>query len=280
MLNEKIAVITGASRGIGAAIAKKMAENGATVIINYQGSVQAAQALEAEIIEKGGKAVTYKCDVSDFDKCEKFIGDIVKEYGRIDILVNNAGITRDGLLMGMKEEDFDSVINVNLKGTFNTIRFASRTMVKQRKGKIINISSVSGVTGNAGQANYSASKAGIIGLTKSAARELASRNINVNAIAPGFVDTDMTITLSDKVKEGAKGQIPLGRFGKPEEVAELALFLSSEKSDYITGQVINHRWRNGNVIIGDRLMERRVVVTGRGAITPIGNNCRNFLEQR
>ena len=231
MLNEKIAVITGASRGIGAAIAKKMAENGATVIINYQGSVQAAQALEAEIREKGGKAVTYKCDVSDFDKCEKFIGDVVKEYGRIDILVNNAGITRDGLLMGMKEEDFDSV--------FNTIRFASRTMVKQRKGKIINISSVSGVTGNAGQANYSASKAGIIGLTKSAARELASRNINVNAIAPGFVDTDMTITLSDKVKEGAKGQIPLGRFGKPEEVAELALFLSSEKSDYITGQVIN-----------------------------------------
>ena len=228
MLNEKIAVITGASRGIGAAIAKKMAENGATVIINYQGSVQAAQALEAEIREKGGKAVTYKCDVSDFDKCEKFIGDIVKEYGRIDILVNNAGITRDGLLMGMKEEDFDSVINVNLKGTFNTIRFASRAMVKQRKGKIINISSVSGVTGNAGQANYSASKAGIIGLTKSAARELASRNINVNAI-----------TLSDKVKEGAKGQIPLGRFGKPEEIAELALFLSSEKSDYITGQVIN-----------------------------------------
>ena len=141
--------------------------------------------------------------------------------------------------LGMKEEDFDSVINVNLKGTFNTIRFASRAMVKQRKGKIINISSVSGVTGNAGQANYSASKAGIIGLTKSVARELASRNINVNAIAPGFVDTDMTITLSDKVKEGAKGQIPLGRFGKPEEVAELALFLSSEKSDYITGQVIN-----------------------------------------
>ena len=252
MLNKKIAVITGASRGIGAAIAKKMAENGATVIINYQGSVQAAQALEAEIREKGGKAVTYKCDVSDFDKCEKFVCDVTdeaqvqamvakinEEVGIIDILVNNAGITRDGLLMGMKEEDFDSVINVNLKGTFNTIRFASRTMVKQRKGKIINISSVSGVTGNAGQANYSASKAGIIGLTKSAARELASRNINVNAIAPGFVDTDMTITLSDKVKDGAKGQIPLGRFGKPEEVAELALFLSSEKSDYITGQVIN-----------------------------------------
>lgn len=239
MLNEKIAVITGASRGIGAAIAKKMAENGAMVVINYQGSVQAAKELEESIKANGGKAVTYKCDVSDFTHCEMFIKEIVKEYGRIDILVNNAGITRDGLLMGMKEEDFDSVINVNLKGTFNTIRFASRVMVKQRKGKIINISSVSGVAGNAGQANYSASKAGVIGLTKSAARELASRNINVNAIAPGFVETDMTEALSDKVKEAAKGQIPLGRFGKPEEIAELALFLASEKSNYITGQIIN-----------------------------------------
>ena len=243
MLNEKIAVITGASRGIGAAIAKKMAENGATVIINYQGSVQAAQALEAEIIEKGGKAVTYKCDVSDFDKCEKFIGDIVKEYGRIDILVNNAGITRDGLLMGlimkMKEEDFDSVINVNLKGTFNTIRFASRTMVKQRKGKIINISSVSGVTGNAGQANYSASKAGVIGLTKSAARELASRGITVNAIAPGFINTEMTEVLSEKVKEGATAQIPLGKFGETEDIANAAAFLASDEARYITGQTLH-----------------------------------------
>ena len=185
------------------------------------------------------QTLTSSCDVIDEESIKNAVNAVVNHFGKIDILVNNAGITRDGLLMGMKEEDFDSVINVNLKGTFNTIRFASRTMVKQRKGKIINISSVSGVTGNAGQANYSASKAGIIGLTKSAARELASRNINVNAIAPGFVDTDMTITLSDKVKEGAKGQIPLGRFGKPEEVAELALFLSSEKSDYITGQVIN-----------------------------------------
>ena len=238
MLNEKIAVITGASRGIGAAIAKKMAENGATVIINYQGSVQAAQALEAEIREKGGKAVTYKCDVSDFDKCEKFIGDIVKEYGRIDILVNNAGITRDGLLMGMKEEDFDSVINVNLKGTFNTIRFASRAMVKQRKGKIINISSVSGVTGNAGQANYSASKAGMIGLAKSIAQELGSRGIRANAIAPGFIITDMTAKLSDEVKAEWAKKIPLRRGGTPEDVANTALYLASDLSAYVSGQVI------------------------------------------
>ena len=239
MLKNKIALITGAGRGIGRAIAIALAKEGAEVVINYNGSEERAKEVKQTIEENGGKASIYKCNVSDFAACEAMIKDIVKEYGHLDILVNNAGITKDGLIMKMKEEDFDSVINVNLKGTFNTIRFASRTMVKQRKGKIINISSVSGVTGNAGQANYSASKAGIIGLTKSAARELASRNINVNAIAPGFVDTDMTITLSDKVKEGAKGQIPLGRFGKPEEVAELALFLSSEKSDYITGQVIN-----------------------------------------
>ena len=239
MLEGKIALVTGAGRGIGRAVALKLAGQGAVVVVNYNGSKERAEEVVKTILENGGTASAYQCSVSDFEACEKMIKDVIAQYGHLDILVNNAGITRDGLIMKMKEEDFDSVINVNLKGTFNTIRFASRTMVKQRKGKIINISSVSGVTGNAGQANYSASKAGIIGLTKSAARELASRNINVNAIAPGFVDTDMTITLSDKVKEGAKGQIPLGRFGKPEEVAELALFLSSEKSDYITGQVIN-----------------------------------------
>ena len=239
MLEGKIALVTGAGRGIGRAVALKLAGQGAVVVVNYNGSKERAEEVVKTILENGGTASAYQCSVSDFEACEKMIKDVIAQYGHLDILVNNAGITRDGLIMKMKEEDFDSVIDVNLKGTFNTIRFASRTMVKQRKGKIINISSVSGVTGNAGQANYSASKAGIIGLTKSAARELASRNINVNAIAPGFVDTDMTITLSDKVKEGAKGQIPLGRFGKPEEVAELALFLSSEKSDYITGQVIN-----------------------------------------
>ena len=239
MLNEKIAVITGASRGIGAAIAKKMAENGATVIINYQGSVQAAQALEAEIREKGGKAVTYKCDVSDFDKCEKFIGDIVKEYGRIDILVNNAGITRDGLLMGMKEEDFDKVINVNLKGTYNVTKNVIPYMMKQKYGKIINISSVVGVSGNAGQANYAASKAGIIGFTKSVAKELASRNILANCVAPGFIKTDMTDVLSDSVKESINSQIPLKKMGTAEEVANAVYFLGNEENTYITGQVLN-----------------------------------------
>ena len=239
MLNEKIAVITGASRGIGAAIAKKMAENGATVIINYQGSVQAAQALEAEIREKGGKAVTYKCDVSDFDKCEKFIGDIVKEYGRIDILVNNAGITRDGLLMGMKEEDFDSVINVNLKGTFNLTKLVTPYMMKRREGRIVSISSVVGVMGNAGQSNYAASKAGIIGFTKSVAKELASRNILANCVAPGFIATDMTAVLNDKVKESINAQIPLKRMGTAEEIANAVYFLGGEENTYITGQTLN-----------------------------------------
>ena len=239
MLKGKCAVITGASRGIGKCIATKFAKEGANVVINYRNNEEEALKVKKELEDLGSQVLVVKADVSELEQAENLIKEAKKEFGRVDILVNNAGITKDNLIIRMKEEDFDSVINVNLKGTFNTIRFASRAMVKQRKGKIINISSVSGVTGNAGQANYSASKAGIIGLTKSAARELASRNINVNAIAPGFVDTDMTITLSDKVKEGAKGQIPLGRFGKPEEIAELALFLSSEKSDYITGQVIN-----------------------------------------
>ena len=239
MLKGKNVIVTGATRGIGREIALTLAQNGANIAINYRNLNSEVENLLNEIKSFGVDAFAIKCDVSIADEVDKFIKEVKAHYNTIDVLVNNAGITKDGLILRMKEEDFDSVINVNLKGTFNTIRFASRTMVKQRKGKIINISSVSGVTGNAGQANYSASKAGIIGLTKSAARELASRNINVNAIAPGFVDTDMTITLSDKVKEGAKGQIPLGRFGKPEEVAELALFLSSEKSDYITGQVIN-----------------------------------------
>ena len=239
MLNEKIAVITGASRGIGAAIAKKMAENGATVIINYQGSVQAAQALEAEIREKGGKAVTYKCDVSDFDKCEKFIGDIVKEYGRIDILVNNAGITRDGLLMGMKEEDFDKVISINLKGTFNLTKLVTPYMMKRREGRIVSISSVVGVMGNAGQSNYAASKAGIIGFTKSVAKELASRNILANCVAPGFIATDMTAVLNDKVKESINAQIPLKRMGTAEEIANAVYFLGGEENTYITGQTLN-----------------------------------------
>lgn len=239
MLEGKIAIVTGASRGIGAATAKKLASLGATVVINYQGSKERAEEVKNEIAANGGNAITYQCDVSDFEACEAFIKDVHSQFGRIDILVNNAGITRDGLLMAMSENDFDSVINTNLKGAFNCIRFASRFMMKQRSGKIINMSSVSGVTGNAGQANYSASKAGVIGLTKAAARELASRNINVNAIAPGFIETDMTDALSESVKEAAVKQIPLGKFGSTKDIAEMVAFLASENSDYITGQVLN-----------------------------------------
>lgn len=239
MLEGKVALITGASRGIGKAIAVKMAEAGATVVINYNGSADRAESVRKEIQDKGGTAGVYQCDVSDFEACEKLIQDIISQYGRLDILVNNAGITRDGLLMKMTEEDFDAVLNTNLKGCFNCIRFASRQMLKQRGGRIINMSSVSGVMGNAGQANYSASKAGVIGLTKATARELASRHITVNAIAPGFIETDMTEVLSDGVKAEAVKQIPLGSFGKPEDIANLAVFLASEQANYITGQVIH-----------------------------------------
>lgn len=239
MLKEKVAVITGASRGIGKAIAIKLASLNATVIVNYAGSKEKAESVVKEIQDMGGSAQAIQCDVSDFNQCKEFMEDVRERFGRIDILVNNAGITRDGLAMAMTEEDFDAVIGTNLKGTFHCIRFASRIMMKQRYGKIINMSSVSGVTGNAGQVNYSAAKAGVIGITKSMARELASRNINVNAIAPGFIETDMTKALSDKVKEQAVSQIPLGRFGKAEEVAELAAFLTSDNSSYITGQVFH-----------------------------------------
>lgn len=239
MLKGKVAVVTGASRGIGRAVALKLASMNATVIVNYAGSKDKAESVVKEIQEMGKTAEAVQCDVSDFEQCSQLIQQVQEHYGRIDILVNNAGITRDGLAMAMKEEDFDDVIATNLKGTFNCIRFASRIMMKQRYGKIINMSSVSGVTGNAGQVNYSAAKAGVIGITKSMARELAGRHINVNAIAPGFIETDMTNELSEKVKEQAVGQIPLGRFGKAEEVAELAAFLAGNQSDYITGQVFH-----------------------------------------
>ena len=239
MLKNKIALITGAGRGIGRAIAIALAKEGAEVVINYNGSEERAKEVKQTIEENGGKASIYKCNVSDFVACEAMIKDIVKEYGHLDILVNNAGITKDGLIMKMKEEDFDSVLNVNLKGTFNTIRHSARQMLKQRSGKIINISSVSGILGNVGQANYAASKAGVIGLTKTMARELGSRGITVNAIAPGFVDTEMTEVLSEEIRENACKQIILGRFGKPEDIANTAVFLASEKADYITGQVIS-----------------------------------------
>lgn len=239
MLKNKIALITGAGRGIGRAIAIALAKEGAEVVINYNGSEERAKEVKQTIEENGGKVSIYKCNVSDFTACEAMIKDIVKEYGHLDILVNNAGITKDGLIMKMKEEDFDSVLNVNLKGTFNTIRHSARQMLKQRSGKIINISSVSGILGNVGQANYAASKAGVIGLTKTMARELGCRGITVNAIAPGFVDTEMTEVLSEEIRENACKQIILGRFGKPEDIANTAVFLASDKADYITGQVIS-----------------------------------------
>lgn len=239
MLNEKVAIVTGASRGIGRATAKKLASLGAMVVINYNGSEDEAKKVKQEIIEEGGNAEIMQCNVADYIACEEFIKNVIETYGRIDILVNNAGITKDGLLIRMSEQDFSDVIDVNLKGTFNCIRFASRYMMKQRCGRIINLSSVVGVSGNAGQINYAASKAGVIGMTKSAAKELAGRGITVNAVAPGFIETDMTEILSEKVKEGMKQQIPLGSFGKAEDVAGTIAFLASEEARYITGQVLH-----------------------------------------
>ena len=239
MLENKIALVTGASRGIGKAVAKELAAKGAFVIVNYNGSKEAAEQVVSEIKASGKDAVSYQCDVSQYADCERMVTELIKTYQKIDILVNNAGITRDNLLMKMSEEDFDAVIDTNLKGTFHTMRFVSRAMLKQRSGRIINLSSVVGVTGNAGQSNYAASKAGVIGMTKTVARELASRGVTVNAIAPGFIETDMTGKLSDRVKEQAMLQIPLGKMGKPEDVAKLAGFLASDDAGYITGQVIH-----------------------------------------
>lgn len=238
MLNGKIAVVTGASRGIGKAIAMKFAQLGATVVINYNGSAQKAEEVKQSIIADGGRAVIKQCNVADYDACEAFIKEVIDQFGRIDILVNNAGITKDGLIMRMSEEDFTNVVDVNLKGTFHCIRFASRQMMKQRSGRIINMSSVVGISGNAGQINYAASKAGVIGMTKSAAKELASRGITVNAIAPGYIETDMTNVLSDKVKEETMKQIPLGRLGQTGDIAAAAAFLASGEAGYITGQVL------------------------------------------
>lgn len=238
MINKKVAVVTGASRGIGRAIALELADMGAFVAVNYNGSREKALEVKEEILAKGQEAEVFPCNVSDFEACKSLFQEIVKKYGRIDILVNNAGITRDGLLMTMSQEDFDKVIETNLKGTFNCIRHASRQMLKQKKGRIINMASVVGLSGNPGQANYAASKAGVIGLTKSAAKELAKKGITVNAIAPGFIQTDMTDAINDAAKEAAAKMIPAGFFGQPKDVAKAAAFLASEGAGYITGQVL------------------------------------------
>lgn len=235
MLQNKVALITGASRGIGREIALTFAKEGATVIVNYQGSKEKAEEVVAEIMENGGKAECVCCNVADFESCGLMIQDMIQKYGKFDILVNNAGITADNLLISMDEEEFDRVINTNLKGCFNMIKACGRNFIKRKQGKIINISSVSGIMGLAGQVNYSSSKAGVIALTKVVAREFASKNVCCNAIAPGFIITDMT---KDLESEQYINSIPLKRLGKPEDIANLAAFLASEASDYITGEVI------------------------------------------
>ncbi|WP_102399310.1 3-oxoacyl-[acyl-carrier-protein] reductase [Haloimpatiens massiliensis] len=239
MLKGKNAIVTGASRGIGRAIALKLAEKGVNIVINYRSNKEKAEELVKEIEAKGVKALAIEGDVSIFSEAESMVNTAFEQLGSVDILVNNAGITKDTLILRMKEEEFDKVIEVNLKGAFNCLKHASKIMMKQRSGKIINISSVVGLVGNQGQINYAAAKAGIIGMTKSAAKELASRGINVNAVAPGFISTDMTAVLSEKVKEGAVNTIPLKRLGNPEDVANAVTFLASDEAEYITGQVIN-----------------------------------------
>jgi 3-oxoacyl-[acyl-carrier protein] reductase len=238
MLSNKNAVVTGGSRGIGRAIAVELAQKGASVAIVYGGNKDAALEAAELIKDLGVKVETYKCDVSSFDETKDTVNKIIKEFGHVDILVNNAGITKDGLLLSMDEESFTSVLDINLKGSFNMIRHLYSHMMKQRKGRIINISSVSGLMGNPGQANYSSAKAGLIGLTKTVAKELAGRNITCNAIAPGFIDTEMTKGLSEKIKDAAIDSIPLKRMGSPSDVAKLAAFLASDESGYITGEVI------------------------------------------
>lgn len=239
LLKGKIAIVTGASRGIGRAIAEKFIENGATVAFTYLSSDEKAKKLETELSAKDGIAKGFKSNAADFDAAQKLVDEVVKEFGTVDVLVNNAGITRDNLLMRMSEEQFDEVINTNLKSTFNLTKAVLRTMLKAKSGSIVNMSSVVGVKGNAGQANYAASKAGMIGFTKSVALELGSRNIRCNAIAPGFIETEMTEALDEKVVQEWRESIPLKRGGSPEDVANTTLFLASDMSAYITGQTLN-----------------------------------------
>lgn len=239
MSENKVALITGATRGIGKEIALELAANGYDIAINYRSKQDGMEELKQEIEKNNVRCEFVKADVANFEECENMVNETIEKLGKIDVLVNNAGITKDNLLMRMSKEDFEAVINVNLIGTFNVTKNVISSMVKQRSGRIINISSVVGVSGNAGQTNYSASKAGIIGFTKSLAKEVASRNILVNAVAPGFISTDMTSVLSDTVKENINSQIPLKRMGSSKDIANVVKFLASEESSYITGQVIN-----------------------------------------
>ena len=239
LLGGKVALVTGASRGIGRAIALRLAGEGAKVAINYAGNMTKAEAVKAEIEQNGGEAILVQADVADSSAVEAMVAKVTEVFGQIDILVNNAGITRDGLLMRMKEEDFDAVVNTNLKGVFHCTKTVSKLMMKKRSGRIINMASVVGIMGNAGQTNYAAAKAGVIGFSKSAAKELAARGITVNVVAPGFIDTDMTAAMTDKAKELTLTGIPMKKMGTPEDVANAVLFLASDCASYITGQTVN-----------------------------------------
>ncbi|WP_226528263.1 3-oxoacyl-[acyl-carrier-protein] reductase [Metabacillus niabensis] len=239
MLSNKVALVTGASRGIGRAIALDLAKNGASIAVNYAGNEAKANEVVDEIKASGGQAIAIKADVSNGDEVQQMIKEVIKEFGQLDILVNNAGITRDNLLMRMKDSEWDEVIDTNLKGVFLCTKAVTRQMMKQRNGRIINITSVVGVSGNPGQANYVAAKAGVIGLTKTTAKELASRNITVNAVAPGFITTDMTDELNEDIKTDLLKQIPLAALGEPSDIANAVTFLASEKSKYITGQTLH-----------------------------------------
>ncbi|MDN7225982.1 3-oxoacyl-[acyl-carrier-protein] reductase [Planococcus liqunii] len=238
-LTGKTAIVTGASRGIGAEIARKLADAGAKIVVNYSGSQEKAEAVVAQIQAGGGEAIAVKANVSDAEAVKAMVDEAMAAFGSVDILVNNAGITRDNLMMRMKDDEWDDVINTNLKGVFICTKAVTRQMMKQRSGRIVNISSIVGVMGNAGQANYVAAKAGVIGLTKTTARELASRGITANAIAPGFITTDMTDKLNEDIQKSMLAQIPLGRFGEAAEVAKAALFLASDEASYMTGQTLH-----------------------------------------
>lgn len=239
MEDNKVALVTGGTRGIGRKIAEKFAENGYNLVLSYVSSNVDLEVIKEAFKKYNNSVLILKADVSKYEECENLVKEAINKFGKVDVLVNNAGITKDGLIAIMKEENFSKVIDVNLKGTFNMCRNLVPYMMKNKSGNIVNISSVVGIVGNAGQSNYAASKAGVIGFSKALAKELAGRNIRVNAVAPGFIDTDMTSILSDKVKENIYSQIPLKRMGKAKEVANVVYFLSSEESSYITGQVIN-----------------------------------------